>query len=776
MTPSLRERFLREARAAAVLSHPNIIAVHEAGEVGPVCYIAAEYCPGVTLAAWLKGRTSPVPVRDAAGFMLTLAQAVQHAHERGVLHRDLKPSNIMLQGTGNGQTGSDRDHRLISTVPKITDFSLAKFFQEEDAGQTHSGAIVGTPQYMPPEQARGKVKAVGPAADVYSLGAVLYELLSGRPPFNGETSLATIQQVLEDEPLPLRRLNANVPRNLEVVCLRCLEKEPQRRYTSAAALAEDLGRFLADRPILARPAGSLELAGRWCRRNRALAVASAVAVAGLFGIASVASIAAVSLGRSATNLRETLRLSEEHRLNSELRLAESYLKRGRTLADQGNGTAAMLFMARALELAPRNDAGLERAIRAHIGSLGVRLHRPSFVQDPGGQVSKVALSSDGTTVACSRTDGALLVWSTRSGSRARELLGHRSVAKALALTRNGRTLISGSDDGTTRFWDVPTGRLIAGPLRHGSTYVSSVAISPDGRTAVSGYGDGAARLWDVSAGRPIGEPILHREKVVGIAFDRDGKVVLTYGGDFFARLWDATTGRPIEPALEHRLWVRFAAFSGDGRIVLTGSEDHTARLWERESGNPIGNPLPHADTVRIVTFNPAGTSIATGGADGIARIWDVATTEPVGSPLLHQQAVSSVAFNTDGSILATGSDDQTVRIWDARSGEPIGPPLQHAGQVWGIAFSPDGRLLSWGPDDPVRLWQVAADTPADTPLRHDHPVSAVAFSPDGRMLVTGTSEATESRGQLQALGRDNAQTDRPRDTPAGARIVRGVQP
>ncbi len=756
VTPWLRERFLREARAAAVLNHPNIIAVYEAGEVGPICYIAAEYCAGITLGAWLRDRTARISVRDAAQFMLTLALAVEHAHERGVLHRDLKPSNIMLHGSGAPGDASVENRPLPALTPKITDFSLAKFFHEADAGQTHSGDIVGTPQYMAPEQAGGKSKAAGPAADVYGLGAIFYELLTGRPPFQGESSLDTLQQVLSVEPIPPRWLNAKVPRDIEIICLECLQKAPDRRYTGARALADDLRRFLADRPIVARPSGRLEVAGRWCRRNPALAVASGLAIAGLLGVTALSALYGFSARRdarrqsqSATDLRAAFQSSEEHRQTSELRLAENYLERARNLNDRGNEGEALLFLVRALEIAPPDEAGLARAIRAHFGSLAGKLHRPSVVLDPKGAVTRVALRADGTMVACARTDGSILLWSAQTGESQGTLHGHERSVKALAFSRDGRTLMSGSEDGSARLWDVATGRPTAAPLRQGNATVSVVCISPDGRTAFSGNADGVGRLWEVSTGRPIGEAIQQPGVILFAEFDALGKVVLSGGTDRTAHIWDAGTGRRLEPQLRHELWVRTAAFSKDGRFILTGSEDCTARLWERKSGSPCGNALAHHDTVRAVAFSPLGGCFATGSADGTAQIWDLATTRPIGKSLSHQQAVSSAAFSPDGTILATGSDDQTVRIWDAQTGDPIGAPLQHAGQVWGVEFSRDGRLMSWGPDDPVRLWHTAAALRGEAVLSHERAVSAVAFSPDGKTVLTGTADKAASRGQVQ---------------------------
>jgi serine/threonine protein kinase len=260
------------------LDHPNLVPVYEAGEEGPVSFIVSAYCPGITLAEWLKKQTDPVPVQDAAALIATLARAVQHAHERGVLHRDLKPANVLLQ-MENGEWRMENEGRPASafsilhspfSIPKITDFGLAKEMagdpsDADSPGPTRTGAILGTPCYMAPEQAGGKSKEVTPAADVYALGAILYELLTSRPPFRGETDLDTLLQVRLEDPIPPSRLRPRVPRDLETICLKCLQKEPAKRYRSAAAFAEDLQRFLAGESILARPVGKIERARRWPR-------------------------------------------------------------------------------------------------------------------------------------------------------------------------------------------------------------------------------------------------------------------------------------------------------------------------------------------------------------------------------------------------------------------------------------------------------------------------------------------------------------------------------
>ena len=310
-SPADLQRFQREAEAAARLSHPNIVHIYEVGTHQGLPYFTLEYVAGGNLAQQLAG--NPQPARHAAELVEVLARAMQHAHQNGVVHRDLKPANILLTKVESVHSVSTKDDalktgspRAVSTaksglqrpkeqtpdespaaIPKITDFGLARQL-DADTGQTHSGAIMGTPSYMAPEQALGLTKHVGPEADTYALGAILYECLTGLPPFKGASQLETLEQVRRRDPVPVRQLRPSTPRDLETICLKCLAKEPPKRYASAGELANDLRRFLNGEPIVARPVGPVEHAWKWVRRNPIVAgLLAGIFVVLLAGITSV---------------------------------------------------------------------------------------------------------------------------------------------------------------------------------------------------------------------------------------------------------------------------------------------------------------------------------------------------------------------------------------------------------------------------------------------------------------------------------------------------------
>jgi WD40 repeat protein len=782
-------RFRAEAEAVARLQHPNVVQIHEIGDSDGRPFFSLEYCVGGSLAHKLDG--TPWPPQAAARLVETLARAVQAAHDHGIVHRDLKPANVLL--TADGQ-------------PKLTDFGLAKRL-DQVAGQTRTGAVLGTPSYMAPEQAGGRGKDVGPAADVYALGAILYELLSGRPPFKAATPLDTIMQVVGEEPVPLRQLQSKVPADLETVCHRCLQKDPARRYGSAKELAEDLGRFLAGEPILARRVGRAERLWRWCRRNPALATAG-----GLAGAATVAALVTLTVATVlVTQSRNTERgLRRQAELDAARLSFEQAYAQART-----DPVPGLLGLARSLAAAQRaEDKPLEQSIRLQLASWRRSLHGLRAVYSHEGAVQAVVFSRDGKLIATSSMsissqsvafspDGKPMatasvprtaaVWDAATGKAIGAPLGHEATVWAVAFSPSGKLLLTGGDDGTARVWEAATGKPVSPPLLHSVLLppnsrrgpVHAVAFSPDGTKVLTGSDDGTARLWNVATGKQIGPPLRHRGGVRAVAFSPDGKtvvtgtwtneaglwetstgkliwlcwhrgavtavafspggkLVLTGGADGTARLWDAATGFAAAPPLLHRGPVDAVAFSPDGKTALTGSADNTARLWETATGKPVGPPFRHLGTVNAVRFSPDGTTVLTGADDNTARLWDVATGKPVGAPLQHQGAVHAVAFSPDGRTVLTGSQDSTAGQWDTVLVEPNGPPMQHGGPVTAVAFSPDGKVLLTGSQDKTaRFWATASGKALGQPLRPGSPVAAVAFSPAGDEVITATGGAVQ---------------------------------
>jgi hypothetical protein len=311
LDPSAGERLRHEARAAALLDHPNIVPVYESGNVGPVWYVASAYCPGVTLAEWVRHRRRSVPWLDVARTMAAAADAVQHAHERGILHRDLKPANILLTAdlpADGPETWAGRELRELT--PKVADFGLSKVTAGVRDAPTRSGTVLGTPNYMAPEQAEGRVKDVTAATDVYGLGAVLYELLTGRPPFPAGEPLATLRAVSSADPPGPRQIRPDVPRDLELVCLKCLRKEPGGRYPTTAALADDLRRYAGGEPVLARPVGPVERVARWARKRPAAAALAVLVVA-------IPSALATGASWHNRQLNVALETAEHHKADAE---------------------------------------------------------------------------------------------------------------------------------------------------------------------------------------------------------------------------------------------------------------------------------------------------------------------------------------------------------------------------------------------------------------------------------------------------------------------------
>jgi hypothetical protein len=537
-----RDRFRAEAEAVARLHHPNVVQVYEVGEHEGRLYFSMEYCPGGGLDKKLNA--TPFPPAEAARLIETLAGAVHAAHKQRVIHRDLKPANVLLAADG---------------TPKVADFGLAKKLDE--AGQTQSGAVLGTPSYMAPEQAASGVKVVGPAADVYALGAILYELLTGRPPFRGPTSYETVQQVLTDEPAPPRRLQSGVPADLETVCLKCLAKQPGRRYATAQELAEELRRFLDGKPVRARPVGALVRGWKWARRRPALAAAYALLGATL--VLGLGGGGATWLWLRAENARDALKAANgalqqarDDLRDANRRLTEHAYADRITLAqrewDAGAARRARVLLSEAGELQEALTPGRHSWECDHLGR---RFHQELLVIDsPGVGFSSVAFSPGGQRIAAASWEGTAGLWDAASGDPVAVLRGHKGYPLAVAFSPDGGRVATAGTDNRACLWD-SSGEPLA-VLEGHTGPVQAAVFTPDGARVVTASQDGTARLWDPTSGKQLAFLEDHRDRLWhlwSVAISPDGGRFATVGGDGTVRLWIARES-PEDRDRRRRYW------------------------------------------------------------------------------------------------------------------------------------------------------------------------------------------------------------------------------
>jgi serine/threonine protein kinase len=504
------ERFRTEAEVVARLQHPNILQIFEVGECDGLPFLSLEFLDGGSLSDDLDG--TPWPTRAAARLVEDLAQAIHAAHEHNVVHRDLKPGNVLL---------------THERVPKIADFGLAKRL-DTDAQQTRSGAILGTPSYMAPEQAGGKPEQIGPPVDIYALGAILYELLTGRPPFKAETPLDTIFQVLDDSPVPPCQLRPKLPRDLETICLTCLRKAPRLRYASALALAEDLRLFLKGKAILARRMGPWETVWRDMKRNRAITFTMVViSLAGAIGIEE--------------GWRAHLQYSQ---LMGNLNTRSEQLKKSSDPSLHAATTEAKKELPPALPLA----ANLSHHVVGH-----------------GGRVLTMAFGPDSQRLAVAGADRMIRLYDVAQTNAFRVLEGHEEDVSSVTFHPDGRQLASASWDRTVRLWDIENGRQQR-TLKSHTRRANCVAFSPDGRLLASGGADETIRLFETDTGKEI-RVLPENRAVNSIAFSPQGGLLVAATEAGGVQIWDVVNGRPMGRLTDGVRQYSSVCFSADGKSV-----------------------------------------------------------------------------------------------------------------------------------------------------------------------------------------------------------------
>jgi WD40 repeat protein/tRNA A-37 threonylcarbamoyl transferase component Bud32 len=666
--PMSQSRFLLEAKVTGRLEHPGIVPVYGLGRYADGRpYYAMRFIEGETLKQAIERfHGSPDPGRDSSarelGFRRLLnsfvdaCNAVAYAHSRGVVHRDLKPENIMLGPFGETIVVDWGIAKPLAEVTGENTDNCSPPTDPDDSSLTRPGTMIGTPEYMSPEQAAGDLARVDRASDIYSLGATLYCLLVGHGPFPSGSVVDVLEHVRRGIfPAP-RRLRRSIDPTLETICLKAMALEQEMRHATALALAGEIEAWLAD----VRFRGEQE--------------------------------------RALDDVKRSL-----------VRLC---IERAQNLFGRDKPGDGMLWLSRALAHLPANSPGIEHVIRASLSGWNGAAKLVERTLAHGASVNAVSFSPDGRRLATVSDEKTARLWDMAKGALLSAPIRHETTIRAITFSPDGGLIATASDDGMVRRWDGMTGAAVGRPFRHDAP-VTAVRFSPDGSKIATASCAGIACLWEAASGRPIGGTTEFLAGVTAITFHPDGSRLAAAGDD--GRVWfvETATATLLDDALPHGEPVSVLSFSPDGRRLLIGRKDGRVRLWDIFTKSTLAE-LPHRAEVDCACYSPLGRSVVTACPDGTARLWDADTGKPIGEPLAHQGQIECIAFNPDGTTVATGSHDGAVRLWGADTGLPIGPHLNHRGAVHGLAFSPDRRRLATACSDGIaRCWRVPAPVAGD---------------------------------------------------------------
>ncbi len=768
--PQSRARFEFEARITASLEHPSIVPIYASGKTADGCpFYTMRLIQGTTLEDAIErfhqgGGVSgnPSRLRQLLGHLVATCHAVAYAHTRGVLHRDIKPSNILL---GNfGQTllvdwglakpigGADVPERTADVdegIPQCAESSVAA---------TRAGTAIGTPGYMSPEQAEGHAEALGPASDVYGLGATLYCLLTGQAPQSSGNDAVTGPQQSANASLASPKMQVKgLFRTLEAICLKAMARQPSDRYPSASALAEDLEHYLAGEPVRGVREGIGPRLTRWEQRNRVLI---RIGGAALLALAVVTSAATFLVNTTREQVEQRRAEAEDQRsradrerATAEMLLARMALDRGLRMCNDNHGCEGLQWIIRSMEFAPQ-DRELQRVARCNVDGWMPYQHQLRAILTHPKPIRSLAISPEGRWVLTGSEDGLARVWDSTAGSPYGADMRHEAAIHAVAFSPDGRLILTASDDGTARIWSSDSNHRQVFVLRHSAAVVAA-CWSAEGQVVATGSADGTAQLWEADTGSPLCPPFAHKSSVSQVHFSRDGRRLFTAVGDGTVHGWTvgATAEDFVVPADG---FLRAMAVSADDRMLALAGSGGSIRCLQSSTGERLGDPFGISEHVNVLLFAGDGR-LLTGSDETMLRVWDAATQTAIGQPLKQQGPVQALALNGDQTLLASGGGDNTARIWRVSDLSAIGGPLSHPAAVSDVVFLAERRtLVTLCLDGAARIWDLAPTVGEQAAFQLPAAVRApLAFRRDGKMLAVCSNDGTiclydVDQGQVRA--------------------------
>jgi WD40 repeat protein/serine/threonine protein kinase len=815
-SPQSMARFITEAKITAQLEHPNIVPVHELSvDENEQVFYTMKFVKGVTLRDVLKklreGNAETLEKYPLSALLIVfqkVCDALAFAHSKGVIHRDLKPENLMLGDYGE---------------VLVLDWGLAKVLSKTERAQanghvisrlasppsefvTMAGAVMGTPQYMAPEQARGEVEMLDARTDIYALGAILYHILTLRPPVAGRSVKEILEKVVGGDIVwpakavadasarrkpsqaadvqsegstadgggaqkaSLQHLpGGRVPESLDAVCRKAMALDYSARYQHVTELQRDITAYQGGFATGAESAGAWKQSTLLVKRHKALSIIVSTGLLLLAGVTAAFTLRVLHERNVAVVERAR---AEAQSQRAEKAAAEAEEERTKTVeANAGN-----LRHLHAASMADYAMAG-QRIDKDHRWAEGLAHLARALDLDPKNPLP--ALRLYGTIVFAAPGNADLPLG---------QPMCHGDAVVSASFSPDGTRIVTASADKTARLWDGATGKALGEPMGHYGQ-VRSASFSPDGTRIVTTSSDdmatlrivttssgNMATLWDAATAKPLGQAMPHEGRVVSASFSPDGTRILTASYDKTARQWDAATGKALGEPMRHEDGVFSASFSPDGTRIVSSCNDNAARLWDAATGKALGEPMRHELGIGAASFSPDGTSIVTICNDKTARLWDAATGKARGGPMRHKLGISAASFSPDGARILTASYDKTAQVWDAAPGKPLGNLLRHEGRISSASFSPDGtRVVTASWDKTARLWDRATGKPLGEPMRHESLVSSASFSPDGTRIVTSSLNTVRlwdaATGKRVGKQIEEAQVQRASFSPDGTRIL-----